>query len=430
MNVIVIGGGPAGLLAAISSAKQNNRVTVLEKMDSCGKKLLITGKGRCNITNGCDITEFFENVPTNPKFLFSAFNNFTNKDIIEMLENEGVNVKEERGKRIFPVSDKSQDVLNAILKIAKRLNIDIKFNSKVTKIETIEEENGKVVTGVICNNNFIKADKVIIATGGKSYPVTGSTGDGYSFAKELGHTITLLRPSLVPLTSDDNTCMDLQGLSLKNVEIKVKEIYENDNKEANGNSNNKNEKLIYKDFGEMLFTHFGVSGPIVLSASAHLVRVKNIEELFKSGNIKLEIDLKPALDFEKLDQRVLRDFAEEKNKDFKNSLDKLLPQKLIPVVVRLSGIDENKKVNEITKKERENLVNILKCLKINITGFRNIEEAIITNGGINVKEINPKTMESKLVKGLFFAGEIIDVDALTGGFNLQIAWSTGFTSGM
>ena len=423
MNVIVIGGGAAGLMAAISSAKQNNKVTLLEKMDSCGRKLLITGKGRCNITNGCDMNEFFENVPTNPKFLYSAFNNFTNKDIIQMLEKEGVNLKEERGKRIFPNSDKSQDVLNAILKIAKRLNVNIRCNSKVTKIEIKEDENGKKVTGVVVNGKVLNADKVIIATGGKSYPVTGSTGDGYVFAKDVGHSITSLKPSLVPLTSNDYICKELQGLSLKNVEIKVKEL-------VDGNETIKNEKVIYKDFGEMLFTHFGVSGPIILSASAHLVRIKNIEELFKSENIELEIDLKPALDFEKLDQRVLRDFSEEKNKDFKNSLNKLLPQKLIPVVIKLSGIDENKKVNEITKKERENLVNILKCLKITITGFRSIDEAIITNGGINVKEINPKTMESKIIKGLYFAGEIIDVDALTGGFNLQIAWSTGFTSGM
>ena len=418
MNVIVIGGGPAGLLSAISSAKQKNKVTILEKMDSCGKKLLITGKGRCNITNGCEMKDFFENVPTNPKFLYSAFNNFTNKDIIELLENEGVKVKEERGKRIFPDSDKSVDVLNALLKQAKKLNINIKYNSKATKIETKENENGKYVIGVICNNKLIEADKVIIATGGKSYPVTGSTGDGYEISKELGHTVTNLKPSLVPLTSNSDICKELQGLSLKNVEIKIKEILEG------------KEKVIYKDFGEMLFTHFGVSGPIILSASAYLVRHKNIEELLKNNKIKLEIDLKPALSTEKLDLRILRDFSEEKNKSFKNSLNKLLPQKLIPVIVDLSGIDEHKKVNEITKKERESLVKSLKCLEICITGFRNIEEAIITNGGINVKEINPKTMESKIVKGLYFAGEIIDVDALTGGFNLQIAWSTGFTAGM
>ena len=414
MNVIVIGAGPAGLISAISSAKQNNKVTILEKMNSCGKKLLITGKGRCNITNNCDMDEFFQNIPTNSKFLYSAFNNFTNKDIIDLLEKEGVKTKAERGKRVFPESDKSQDVLNALLKIAKRLNINIKLNSKVTKIETKKEGDTNKVIGVYCNSEFIKADKIILATGGKSYPVTGSTGDGYKLAKELGHTVTDLKPSLVPLVSKNDICGKLQGLSLKNVSINLK----------------CQNKIIYKDFGEMLFTHFGVSGPIILSASAHLVRYKNIEELFENNLVELEIDLKPALDIQKLDQRILRDWEEEKNKNFKNSLDKLLPQKLIPVIVELSGIDENKKVNEITKKERENLVKLLKNLKININGFRNIEEAIITNGGINVKEINPKTMESKIVKGLYFAGEIIDVDALTGGFNLQIAYSTGFTAGI
>ena len=410
MNVIIIGGGPAGLISAISSAKHGNKVTILEKMNSCGKKLLITGKGRCNITNNCDMNEFFENIPCNPKFLYSAFNNFTNKDIINLLEQEGVKTKVERGKRVFPESDKAQDVLNALLKIATRLNVDIKLNSKVTKIET---ENSNVI-GVYCNNQFIKADKIIIATGGKSYSVTGSTGDGYKLAKDLGHTITNLKPSLVPLVSNDNTCKELQGLSLKNIEIKLK----------------CQEKTIYKDFGEMLFTHFGVSGPVILSASAHLVRYKNVEEHLGNKEIKLEIDLKPALDIEKLDLRILRDFEQEKNKSFKNSLNKLLPQKLIPVVIELSKIDENKKVNEITKKERENLVRLLKNFEINIIGFRSIEEAIITNGGINTKEINPKTMESKIVKGLYFAGEIIDVHAVTGGFNLQIAYSTGYTAGL
>ncbi len=414
MKVLVIGGGPAGLMSAISSAKQGNNVIVLEKMNSCGKKLLITGKGRCNITNACEMSEFFENIPRNSKFLYSAFNNFSNTDIVNLLKQEGIETKIERGKRIFPISDESKDVLNALLSIAKKLNVNIKTNSYVTKIvtETINETN--VIKGVYCNNNFIEAEKVIIATGGKSYPVTGSTGDGYELAKEIGHTVTELKPSLVPLISKGNICTKLQGLSLRNIEIKLK----------------CNEKIVYKDFGEMLFTHFGVSGPVILSASAHLVNYKNVNELFKNNSIDLEIDLKPALDMEKLDLRILRDFSEEKNKSFKNSLDKLLPQKLIPVVVELSGIDENKKVNEITKKERENLVKILKCLKIKINGFGKIEEAIITSGGINIKEINPKTMESKLVKGLFFAGEIIDVDALTGGFNLQIAYSTGYTAGL
>lgn len=414
MKVIIVGGGPAGLIAAISSAKQNNDVTILEKMNSCGQKLLITGKGRCNITNDCEIEEFFENIPCNSKFLYSAFNNFNNKDIINLLETEGVYTKVERGKRVFPNSDNAKDVLDALLNIAKKLKVKIKTNCDVTKIETYIKENEVTVKGVYCNKEFISADKVIIATGGKSYPVTGSTGEGYELAKQVGHTVVTLKPSLVPLISENNICPQLQGLSLKNVGIKLK----NEN------------KIIYEDFGEMLFTHFGVSGPIILSSSAYLVRYKNIEELFKQKKINLQIDLKPALDEEKLDKRILRDFEEQKNKCFKNSLNKLLPQKLIPVVVELSEIDENKKINEITKKEREKIVKVLKELNINITGFGKIEEAIITNGGINVKEINPKTMESKLVKGLYFAGEIIDVDALTGGFNLQIAYSTGFTAGL
>lgn len=410
MEVIIIGGGPAGIIAGISSAKCGNKVTILEKMNSCGKKLLITGKGRCNITNNADMIEFMENTPRNGKFLYSAFNNFTNRDIIELLEKEGVEIKVERGKRVFPKSDKSRDVLDALLKIANSLKIDIKTNSKVTEIKA---EDGEI-KGVYCNGEFLNADKVILATGGKSYPVTGSTGDGYKFAEKLGHSVIELKPSLVPLTSQNRICSELQGLSLKNVGIRLKD----------------NEKFIYQDFGEMLFTHFGVSGPVILSASAYLVRHKNVDELFRNNSIKLEIDLKPALDVEKLDLRILRDFEEEKNKAFKNSLNKLLPQKLIPIIIKRSGVDGNKKVNEITKKERYSLIKQLKGLEIGIDGFGKIEEAIITSGGIDVREINPKTMESKIVKGLYFAGEIIDVDSLTGGFNLQIAWSTGYTAGI
>ena len=414
MKVIIIGGGPAGLLAAISSAKEKNNVTILEKMEACGKKLLITGKGRCNITNACNINEFIENIPGNGRFLYSVFNNFTNKNIIELLKQEGVDVKVERGKRIFPCSDKSQDVLNALIRIAKKLNVQIETNSKVTGIKVKKQDNKPIVEGVVCNNEFIKADKIIVATGGKSYTVTGSTGDGYKMVERLGHTITKLKPSLVPLISNSTICSKLQGLSLKNVSIKLKH----------------NEKILYEDFGEMLFTHFGVSGPIILSSSAYLVRYKNIEELFKNNNIKLQIDLKPALDNEKLDLRILRDFEEEKNKSFKNSLNKLLPQKLIPVILELCKIEQNKKVNEITKKERQILVKLLKNLEITINGFGKIEEAIITAGGVSTKQIDPKTMESKLVQGLYFAGEIIDVDALTGGYNLQIAYSTGYTAGL
>ncbi len=403
MKVIVIGGGPAGILAAISSAK-NNDVTIIEKMDSLGKKLCITGKGRCNITSSLPIEEFIKNIPTNGRFLYSAINNFNNKDIIDLLEGEGLKTKEERGNRVFPITDKAHDVLNALMQKMKKLNINIIKNTKVDKI--IVKDN-KII-GVLANNREYKADKVILATGGKSYPTTGSTGDGYIMVKELGHTITEIKPSLVPLVAEESdleTCKKLQGLSLKNVKIKLIK----DNKE------------IYNDFGEMLFTHFGVSGPVILSSSAHLVKGD-------MKNIKLVIDLKPALSEEKLDERILRDFEICKNKEFKNSLDKLLPKKMIPVIARKMGID--KKINDVTKEERRKLVKLLKNFEVNISKFRPIEEAIITSGGINIKEINPKTMESKLVKGLYFAGEIIDVDAYTGGFNLQIAYSTGYTAGL
>lgn len=411
-NTIIIGGGPAGLMAAIFSSKNGDKVTIIEKMPSCGKKLLITGKGRCNITNNAEMDKFMENTPTNAKFLYGVFNNFTNKDIVELLGNEGVKTKVERGERVFPVSDRAQDVLDALLHILKKQNVQILTGSTVKKI-TID--NDKNVLGVeLDNKKEIKADKIILATGGKSYPVTGSTGDGYKLAKDLGHTITKIEPSLVPLTSYDGACKELQGLSLRNVAIK---LYICD-------------KVVYKDFGEMLFTHFGVSGPIVLSASSYLVKTKNIEEILKSNKVEIEIDLKPALTEEKLDARILRDFEEQKNKQFKNSLDKLLPQKLIPVIIEKTNINENKKINEITKQERQKLVNELKHFKININGTRPIEEAIVTSGGISVKEINPKTMESKLIKGLYFAGEIIDVDCLTGGYNLQVAWSTGYTAGI
>ncbi len=404
-KVIIIGGGPAGMIAGISAANIGDRVTIIEKMNSCGKKLLITGKGRCNITNSTDINGFIENTPCNGKFLYGALKNFDNNDIIDLLENEGVKTKIERGGRIFPISDKSQDVLNALLKILKRSNVMILTNTEVKKIIV---DDG-LVKGVKLNTGEeLNADKVILATGGKSYPATGSNGDGYMLAKELGHTVTRIRPSLIPLISKDEECRKLQGLSLRNVAIKLKN----------------NNKVIYEDFGEMLFTHYGVSGPIILSASAHLIRYKNIDKLFEEGNIKLEIDLKPALTEEKLDIRILRDFEKVKNKEFKNSLEKLLPQKLIPVIIEKTKINPYKRVNEITKEERQRIINILKCFKITINGIRPITEAIITSGGIDTKEINPKTMESKIIKGLYFAGEIIDVDALTGGFNLQIAWST------
>ena len=419
MKVVIIGGGPAGMMAAISAARNENEVVILEKMNMLGRKLLITGKGRCNITSSLDISEFIQNVPGNGRFLYSCFEKFTNEDIIKLLEKHGVKVKVERGNRIFPVSDKSMDVLNAFLEELKELKVKIVTNAEVKKI--ITQSNN--VTGV----EFIKdgksinenADKIIIATGGNSYQATGSTGDGYKIAKELGHTITEIKPSLVPLVSNNESlelCKSLQGLSLKNVQIKIEDTEKN--------------KIIYEDFGEMLFTHFGVSGPTILSGSAHLLRYKNVDELLKCGKVKLKIDLKPALNEEKLDLRVLRDFEKDKNKYFKNSLNELLPQKLIEPVIKLSGINENKKVNEVTKVERLKLVKLLKDFTIVISGFRPINEAIVTSGGINIKEINPKTMESKIVNGLYFAGEVIDVDAYTGGFNLQIAYSTGFVAGL
>ena len=414
MEVVVIGGGPAGMMSAISAAESGNKVILLEKMDRLGRKLLITGKGRCNITSALPIDDFIQNIPGNGQFLYSCFKNYTNLDIIQFLKSQGLEVKEERGNRIFPKTDKSLDVLECFKKRLRELRVEIIYNTKVTSIvPNAGKEKLQVKTE---DNKVFLADKVVLATGGKSYPLTGSTGDGYKIANELGHTVTKIKPSLVPLESyDKKTCKDLQGLSLRNVNIQFRNL--------------ENNKVIYEDFGEMLFTHFGVSGPTILSGSAHLVRYKNIEELLKNRKIVLKIDFKPALSEEKLDERILRDFLEFKNKQFKNSLDKLLPQKLIPIIIEKSGINPDKKVNEINKKERKELIKILKNFEIEISGFRPIEEAIVTSGGISIKEINPKTMESKLIPNLYFAGEIIDVDAYTGGFNLQIAYSTGYTAG-
>lgn len=421
MNVIVIGGGPAGMMAAISSARQKNKVILLEKMNTCGRKLLITGKGRCNITSSLSMDKFIENTPGNGKFLYSAFKNFTNKDILELLKQNGVEAKEERGNRMFPVSDKSMDVLNAFIKEMKKYNINVIEQADVRHILTKDNK----VTGVRYidkKDNEPKellADKVILATGGKSYPNTGSTGDGYKMAKELGHTIKKVQGSLVPLTVkgyDLELCKRMQGLSLRNIGMQIEDITKN--------------KVIYSDFGELLFTHFGVSGPTVLSSSAHLLRYKNIENLLKEQKVVLKIDLKPALDMHKLNLRVLRDFEENKNKQIIHAIDKLLPKKMIEPVLEKSKIKKEKKVNEITKIERKELIKTIKQFELTITGFRPIEEAIVTSGGINIKEINPKTMESKLISGLYFAGEIIDVDSYTGGFNLQIAYSTGYTAGL
>ena len=412
-KVIVVGGGPAGMMAAITAAEKGNDVTIIEKMPMFGKKLLITGKGRCNITSSLYMSEFIKNTPGNGKFLYSAFQNYTNQDIIEFLKKQGLEVKEERGNRIFPVTDKSVDVLNCFKKRIDELKIKYKLN---TKVEKVLIKNNEVIA-IRTNRDIIQTNKIILATGGKSYPLTGSTGDGYKIAKDIGHTIVTIKPSLVPMeVYEKEMCKKLQGLSLRNVGIK---IIDNDRK-----------KIVYEDFGEMIFTHFGISGPIILSGSAHLVKYKDIDYLLKKKYVEIKIDLKPALTEEQLDDRILRDFSEVKNKQFKHSLDKLLPQKMIPVIIELSKIDENKKVNEVTKEERKKLVQLLKNFTITIKDFRPVEEAIITCGGINTKEIDPKTMESKIIKGLYFAGEIIDVDSYTGGFNLQIAYSTGYTAGM
>ena len=405
-NVVITGGGPAGMMAAITAARRGFKVTLVEKNEKLGKKLFITGKGRCNITNAGDTEDLFNSIVTNRKFMFSSFNGFSNYDTLGFFDELGLHIKIERGNRVFPESDHSSDVIGALNRELKRLSVDVRLNTEVKDIIV----NGGKATGVVvkCSGkeSTIQADNVIVATGGNSYQSTGSTGDGYRFARKLGHSVTPIVPALVPFNVAEDWESDLQGLSLKNVSIVVLD----------------GKQEIYSDFGEMLFTHFGVSGPLILSASSFAAR------RIKEHPLKLVIDLKPALSQEQLDERILRDFDEEKNKAFKNSLDKLLPKKMIPVIVRLSDIDGNKKVNEITKQERQKLVSLIKGLELTITGLRGFNEAIITQGGINVREINPTTMESKLVKNLYFAGEVLDVDALTGGFNLQIAWSTGYAA--
>lgn len=419
MKVVVIGGGPAGMLASMSAAKQGNEVILLEKMERCGKKLLITGKGRCNITSSLDMSDFISNTPGNGRFLYSAFSNFTNQDIINILKKHKVEVKNERGNRVFPVSERSLDVLNALLEELKENKVEVQTN---VEVKDVLVDNNKIVGVKYFDKKEglekqLKADKVILATGGKSYSKTGSNGDGYHIAEKLGHTITPITPSLVALNCKEvQLCKQMQGLSLRNVGIKC--------------INQENRKVIYEDFGEMVFTHFGVSGPTILSASAHILRLKNLEQLLKENKIKLRIDLKPALTHEQLDHRIIRDFENFKNKQYKNSLEELLPKKMIEPMIELSKIDPNKQVNTITKEERQNLVKLLKEFTLTITEFRDIEEAIITAGGIDIKQVNSSTMESKLVQGLYFAGEILDVDAYTGGFNLQIAYSTGYTAGM
>lgn len=407
-NIVIIGGGAAGLKAAISANfKYRNidvKITVIEKNERPARKVMITGKGRCNLTNNCDIDTLISSVPKNARFLYSAFSVFQPKDVMAFFESVGVPLKTERGNRVFPVSDKAVDIVDALVKTAKAGGAKI-VNATVQEIVV---SDGAVSGVKLENGDIIPADSVVLATGGMSYPLTGSTGDGYRMAQNLGHTVTELKPSLVPLTVYEGFCSHLSGLTLKNVTFSV---FEKDKK-----------KPLFSQMGEMLFTHFGISGPLVLSASSH------IRYMGKKEYVGY-IDLKPALSSEQLDNRILRDFGEEQNKDFANSLSKLLPKSLVPVVVKLSGIDGNKKVNQISREERAALCKVIKALPLHITGFRPIEEAIITSGGISVKEIDPKTMQSKLVKGLFFAGEIIDVDAYTGGFNLQIAFSTGFVAG-
>jgi len=427
-----LAGGPAGMMAAIKAAEdKTNDVVLIEKNKTLGKKLLITGKGRCNITNNAEMSEFLSSVPCNGKFLYSAFNNYTNTDIVEFLNKQGVKTKVERGKRVFPVSDKASDVLNAFLKRMKELGVTIKTECEAKEIIVEEDQivgvvlNGEQgIKGDNSNSGYIKADKVILATGGLSYPGTGSTGDGYKMAERIGHNIVPTKPSLVPLMISNSElwlCKESQGLSLKNVKVSIKDVLDEVEDKTNGDVRH---KIIFEEFGEMLFTHLGVSGPVILSGAAYMRGYKGIENKLREGRVKLHIDLKPALSVEQLDMRVRRDFEEVSNKQFKNSLNKLLPQNLIAPIIKLSKIDSEKKVNTITREERLGLVKLIKGLKLTVADFGKIHEAIITSGGVDVKEINPKTMESKLVKGMYFAGEIIDVDALTGGFNLQIAYST------
>ena len=402
-NIIVIGGGPAGMIAAGFAAKNGNNVILMEKNDKLGKKLFITGKGRCNVTNASDPENLIANTAGNPYFLYSAFYSFTSDDTIRFFEDElKVPIKIERGNRAFPKSDKSNDIVKALTNFNKKNGVKILLN---TNVDSIMEENGSI-RAVYANKKEYKCDSLIVATGGLSYPVTGSTGDGYRFAKSVGHSVTKCRPSLVPLKVSEVWVSELMGLSLKNVRLSAYI----DNKE------------IYSDFGEMLFTHYGVSGPLVLSLSRYVN-----DKLDKKPIIS--IDLKPALDDKALDARILRDFQKYANKDFKNSLSDLLPSKLIPVVIKLAGIDEYKKVNSITKEERSKLLNVIKNFRLTVVDIGGYNEAVVTSGGINVDEIDPSTMRSKIIDNLYFAGEVIDCDAFTGGYNLQIAFSTGYLAG-
>ena len=401
-KVIVIGAGPAGMMAAISAA-ENHEVILLEGNERIGKKLFITGKGRCNVTNAKDISEFFDFIPGNPHFLYSALYTYTNIDVMNFFENAGVKLKVERGSRVFPNSDKSSDIISGLSRGLNEAVVDLRLHSKV---KDVIFNNNKIEAVILENGSKVKGDYFIITTGGKSYPLTGSTGIGFDLAKKMGHTIVEPKPSLVPIEIEESWVRELQGLSLRNIELKIK--------------NKKNSKVVYSGQGEMLFTHFGISGPLVLSGSRFI----------KDGEkFEISLDLKPALEEKQLDLRIQKDFKKNLNKDFKNSLDELLPKKLIPVIIDLYKIDENKKVNSITKEERRTLLNLLKNLTFTVKGLRDIAEAIVTAGGVSTKEIDPSTMQSKIVDNLYFAGEVIDVDAFTGGYNVQIALSTGYLAG-
>lgn len=403
-KVIVVGAGAAGMMAAYAAALGGNAVQIIERNEKCGKKLYITGKGRCNLTNNCDVQDFFEHVVSNPRFLYSSLYGFTAEQTMDFFSKElGLRIKTERGNRVFPVSDKSSDVINSLVRGLQSKGVDIIYNKRVDRLIISDG----VVKGAACGNEVYESDSVIIATGGLSYPSTGSTGDGYMLAASAGHSITETYPALVPLMVKEEWVKELMGLSLRNVTVS---FYINN-------------KKIYSEFGEMLFTHFGVSGPLILTASSYLTKQ------IKSGKLSMYIDCKPALSEEELDQRILRDFEKQKNCYFGNSLGKLLPKKLIPVVIKLSGIRYDKPVNSISAEERRKLVRLIKNIGLTVKDTRDYNEAVITKGGINVKEINPSTLESKIVKNLYFAGEVIDVDAVTGGYNLQIAWSTGYTAG-
>ncbi|CUN58268.1 MULTISPECIES: NAD(P)/FAD-dependent oxidoreductase [Clostridium] len=400
-DVVVIGGGPAGIMAAISAAKNNN-VTLLEGNDRIGKKLFITGKGRCNVTNAKDISEFFDYIPGNPYFLYSSLYTFTNEDTINFFESQGIKLKTERGGRIFPYSDKSSDIIKGLNNGLEEANVKVKLNSKVTNILM---NKSKIVAVEINNSKKIYADNFIFATGGASYPLTGSTGECFKLLENIGHTIVKLKPSLVPIEIKEEFIKELAGLSLRNIGLVIK-------------SNN---KVLYKEQGEIKFTYYGISGPLTLSGSRYIK---------ENENFKILIDFKPALDHQELDKRIQRDFKKYINNDFKNSLNDLLPQKTIPIIIELSNIDPNKKVNEITREERKRLVDLLKSFEITVKGLRPLSEAIVTAGGVSTNEIDPSTMKSKIIENLSFAGEVIDVDAFTGGYNVQIALSTGYIAGI